>query len=126
MPDLPLADETYVNLATFRRDGREVRTPVWVAPSADGTRLVVYTNVNSGKVKRIRNGGRVRLAACNARGAVRGDWIEGAARVLDDPDEREAALGAMVRKYSLQMRVALALSKLTGRYAQRAALEISV
>ena len=25
------AAESYVNLATFRRNGREVRTPVWIA-----------------------------------------------------------------------------------------------
>ena len=53
---MDLGRERYVNLATFRRNGSEVRTPVWVAP--DGERLVVWTNVNSFKVKRLRRDGR--------------------------------------------------------------------
>jgi PPOX class probable F420-dependent enzyme len=117
-----LGRETYVNLASFRRDGREVRTPVWIAP--DGERLVVYTNAGSGKVKRIRNGGRVRLAPCDMRGGLRGDWLEAHARVIDDPAERDRALEAVVRKYALQMRAARLLARLSGRWAARAAVEI--
>ncbi len=119
-----LGRETYVNLATFRRDGRAVRTPVWIAP--EGDRLYVYTNATSGKVKRIRNGERVRLAPCDVRGRVRGDWVEGRARMLDDPDARERGLAAVVRKYGWQMQLALLASRITGRYAQRAAIEIEV
>jgi PPOX class probable F420-dependent enzyme len=120
----PLGGETYVNLSTFRRTGKEVWTPVWIAP--DGARLVVYTNARSGKVKRIRNGGRVRLAPCDVRGGLRGDWVDGQARMLDDPAERDAALDAVVRKYGWQMRLALLTSRLTGRFADRAAIEIRV
>ena len=122
MPRVPLGDESYVNLVSFRRNGVEVRTPVWIAP--DGERLVVYTNATSGKAKRIRNGGRVRLAPCGAGGALKGDWVEGRARMLDDPAERDRALDAVVRKYGWQMRLALFSSRLTGRHADRAAIEI--
>lgn len=117
-----LARSPYVNLASFRRDGREVRTPVWIAPQGD--RLVVYTNAKSGKVKRIRNGGRVRVARCDLRGKVLGDWYELQARVLDDPAERERALAAVVAKYGWQMRLGLFASRLSGRYEDRAALEL--
>ena len=119
-----LAEETYVNLATTRKNGREVLTPVWIA--ADGERLVVYCNANSGKVKRIRNGGRVRLAPCNARGVLRGDWVEVRARVLEDPAERDRALEAIFRKYSWQMRLGKLFASLSGRWAQRAAIEITL
>jgi len=112
----------YVNLASFRRDGREVRTPVWIAP--DGDRLIVYTNVTSGKVKRIRNNARVRLAPCNVKGDLRGEWVDARARLLGDATERDAAIEAVVRKYGWQMKLALLASRLSGRYAQRAALEI--
>jgi len=111
-----LGDERYVNLATFRKTGREVLTPVWIAP--EGERLCVYTNVTSGKVKRIRNGGRVRLAPCDARGRLR--------RMLDDPEAVERGLAAIERKYGWQMRLALFASRLSGRYAQRGVIEISV
>ena len=39
----------YVSLATFRRDGRQVRTPVWVAPHEG--RLYVFSECDAGKVK---------------------------------------------------------------------------
>lgn len=122
MTSTELGGESYVNLATFRKTGKEVRTPVWIAP--DGDRLVVYTNATSGKVKRIRNGSRVRLAPCDVRGGLRGDWVDGEARMLDDPAERDRALDAVVRKYGWQMKLALLTSRLTGRHADRAAIEI--
>ena len=118
----PLADERYVSLATFRRDGREVRTPVWIA-GANGL-LYVYTNAKSGKVKRVRATKRVRLAACDMRGKVRGDWIDGTSRMLDDPDERERGFAPLLRKYALQLRFGLLVSRLSGRYADRAIIEI--
>jgi hypothetical protein len=142
------ASERYVSLATYRRDGREVRTPVWIAsggiasggippgaaarggvPGGDG-RLFVYTNAKSGKVKRIRANGRVRLAACDVRGAVRGDWSpELHGRLVDPIAERELferGFERIIAKYGWQMRGALIASRLTGRYADRAILEIEV
>ena len=89
-----LGEERYVNLATFRKSGREVRTPVWIV--SEGERLCVYTNVTSGKVKRIRNDGRVRLAPCDARGRLRGDWVEGRASMVDDPEGVERGMSLQV------------------------------
>jgi PPOX class probable F420-dependent enzyme len=125
--DLPFdpGSESYVSLATFRKTGKQVRTAVWIAP--DAGRWIVYTNANSGKVKRIRNGGRARIAACDARGRITRDtWVELRARMLDDPAERDRALDAVVRKYGWQMRLALFASRLSGRYADRAAIELTV
>jgi PPOX class probable F420-dependent enzyme len=118
----PLGNETYANLATFRRDGREVRTPVWLA--RDGEDLVVYTNGESGKVKRIRNGGRVRLAACDVRGKVRGEWIEATARVRTDPAAIERGVDAVRRKYGWQAALVMLGARLFGRWPQRAVIEI--
>ena len=117
-----LGRERYVSLASFRRDGREVRTPVWIAP--DGDCLVVYTNRNSGKVKRIRNDGRVRLAPCDVRGGLRGDWLDARARIREDPDSVQRGLDAIQAKYGWQMRAALLASRLTARYPDRTILEI--
>jgi len=125
---LDAARERYVSLATFRRDGREVQTPVWIAeersPGPGDLRLFVYTNVMSGKVKRIRATKRVRLAACDFRGKVRGGWVDGEARLVDDPHEREHGFSVLMRKYGWQLRAGLLFSRLSGRYAQRAILEI--
>lgn len=62
----------YVSLATFRRNGKEVRTPVWIAGS--GGRYYGFSAGNAGKVKRIRANPRIRLAACDAAGRVRSPW----------------------------------------------------
>lgn len=115
--------EAYVSLATFRRDGREVRTPIWIAGS-DG-RYFAFSEDSAGKVKRIRNNGRARLAACNARGVVRGDWIDARGRVLSEPGEIGEAYRALRAKYRWQMRLGDFFSKLSGRYERRALLEIT-
>lgn len=124
MNDAPLdpARESYVSLATFRRDGREVRTPVWIA--GEGGVFYVFSAPEVGKVKRIRANGRVALAACNYRGVVKGPWRDGRARLVDDPASRTAALRALRAKYGVQMWLADVLSKLGGRFASRAYIEI--
>jgi len=49
-----------LSLATFRKSGAEVATPVWFAAS-DGN-LYVFTAGDSGKVKRLRHTARARVA----------------------------------------------------------------
>jgi len=95
-----LARARYLSLTTFRRDGTPVATPVWVARQGD--ELLVYTARSSGKVKRLRNNDRVLLAPCDMRGRVRGDVVEGTARLQDDA---ESAISLMRRKYGLQARL---------------------
>jgi PPOX class probable F420-dependent enzyme len=114
--------ERYVSLATFRKDGREVRTPVWIAGGNGKVR--VYTNITSGKVKRIRRNGRVRVAPCDIRGTVRGEWVEAQARLIEDARKRDQGIRAFVKKYGWQMRLALFFSRLSGRYEQRAIIEL--
>jgi hypothetical protein len=70
----------YLNLETYRKDGRAVRTPLWFA-EADGL-LYVYTLADSGKVKRIRRNGRVRIVPSDLRGTPKGEWIEAEAELL--------------------------------------------
>src|SRR2546428_197910 len=72
----------YMSLATFRRNGAEVATPVWFAAVAG--RLYVVSGGDTGKVKRIRNSPRARVAPCDARGSVRGAWQDATARVITD------------------------------------------
>lgn len=79
----------YVSLTTFRKDGTPVATPVWLA--ADGDELLIVSDADSWKVKRIRRDGRVRLAVCDLRGRIAPDALraEGTARVLDDAGTRK-------------------------------------
>jgi len=82
------AGQQYLNLETFRKSGEGVKTPVWFAaePSAKldsgDAKLYAYTIGVSGKVKRIRNNASVKIAPCNMRGDVHGDWVSARAEIL--------------------------------------------
>jgi PPOX class probable F420-dependent enzyme len=104
-----LGSEKYVLLTTFRKDGRAVSTPLWVVPDPAG--LAVWTVRDSGKVKRIRNSGRVTVAACDVRGNPSGDAVEGRARIGDQAD-RVRIGKALARKYGLSGRMVLLGSRL--------------
>ena len=114
----------YMSLATFRKNGAEVATPVWFA-AADG-RLFVFTAEQSGKVRRLRNSPRARVAPSDARGRVRGDWREATARIVSEARAIERAHAALQAKYGWQMRLTNVLSRLTRRINHRAWLEIQL
>lgn len=99
-----LADSPYISLVTFRRSGAAVPTPVWAA--SDGGTLYVWTRDDSGKVKRIRNNGRVTVTPCDARGrtAPGAPVTEGRARLLD-AEGTGAVRKLLARKYGWRFRV---------------------
>jgi hypothetical protein len=101
-----------------------VKTPVWAAP-LDG-RLVIVTDGTSFKVKRIRNNPKVRAAPCDARGNVRGEWLEGTARVLEDEGHVARAHQALRSKYGWQLVGLDFFSRLGGRIGRRAYLEVDL
>ena len=96
-----LAGQRYLSLETYRRTGVGVRTPVWFAasPDADGSeRLFVYSVADSGKAKRIRRSGAVKVAACDMRGKITGDWIEARAGLVTG-DEFDLGMRLLDAKY---------------------------
>ena len=82
----------YLSLETFRKSGAGVRTPIWFAAdparnvASGDARLFVYTEADSGKVKRIRNNGRVRIAPCDMRGKILGEWVDARAEIVAGND----------------------------------------
>jgi uncharacterized protein len=76
--------EKYLSLETFRKSGEGVRTPVWFAAEKEDAApvLYIYTIGETGKVKRIRNNPRVRIAPCDMRGNVTGEFMEARAEIL--------------------------------------------
>ena len=119
-----LREARYLSLATFRRDGRAVETPVWFAEH--DVKLYVFSAGDAGKVKRLRNSARARVAACDVRGRLRGDWEDATASIVEDPKTIETAYGALREKYGLQMWLTNFFSRLTGRIGKRAILEIAL
>ena len=104
-----LGAEKYVLLTTFRTDGRAVPTPVWVV--ADGPELLFWTPAGTGKVKRIRNNGRVTVQACDMRGNPSGEPVEARARIGGPADRARVAEGIR-RKYGIVGRLSLIGSRL--------------
>lgn len=97
-----LAAAKYISLTTFRKDGTPVSTPVWLV--RDGDRLLVTTQANSGKAKRIRNSGRVAVAPCSSRGKVKGEAVSATA-TLQDPAETERTTSLIAKRYGLLGRI---------------------
>lgn len=95
----PFRGHDYLNLETFRKNGAGVRTPLWFAEN--NGEFLLYTLADSGKVKRIRNNPRVRLAPSDMRGKPLGDWVDGTARFLES-DEARTANQLLNRKYFLK------------------------
>ncbi len=71
--------QKYLSLETYRKSGAGVRTPVWFAQE-DG-RLYVWTFGNSGKARRIRRSGEVKVAPCDRTGNVLGPFVPAEARI---------------------------------------------
>jgi uncharacterized protein len=92
-------DKKYISLETFKNSGQGVKTPVWFVLHDDA--FYIYTESDSWKVKRIRNQPRVRVAVCDMRGRVKGDWLDGTASFVEG-DERVAADRLLDRKYVLK------------------------
>ena len=75
----PVFPGKYLSITSFKRNGTGVATPVWFVQESG--RLLVHTDANSGKVKRIHHNPQVLVAPCTATG-----------RLLADPQPARAEL----------------------------------
>jgi PPOX class probable F420-dependent enzyme len=100
----------YVNLTTYRKDGTAVATPVWQV--MHGAELVVVSDANAWKVKRIRNNSQVVVTVCDFRGRVApgAPSAKGEARLLDELGTQEAR--ALLAKKYVTSRLGNRLAKL--------------
>jgi uncharacterized protein len=81
---MTLFDGRYLSITSYKRDGTPVATPVWFVQE-DG-RLLVATDGDSYKVKRIRRNRSVRVAVCSATGRLRGPQVSADAKVLPESE----------------------------------------
>jgi hypothetical protein len=116
-----LQGHQYINLTTYRKSGDAVTTPVWFAE--EGGKLYVYTSAAAGKVKRIRNNGKVEIGPCTASGKSLGASVAAQARILPEADGRHADQ-LLTQKYGLLKRLITWVNGLRG--GKPAYLEISL
>lgn len=88
--------QKYISLATFRKTGVAVPTPVWFGEE-DG-KLYVMTRGDMGKTKRIRNNPKVTVAPCTIRGKVIGPEFPATIRILP-LEQHSRARRTINRKY---------------------------
>ena len=117
-----VGDPSYIALETFRKSGEGVVTPVWVV--AEGGKLYVWTVGDSGKVKRIRNNSRVRIAVSDARGTPKSGWVEAQVRVLDSQVDEDAQRKRLATKYGWQFHLFNWMNRFSRNKAGHVALEI--
>jgi PPOX class probable F420-dependent enzyme len=126
MPDAigQFAKARYLSLETFRKTGAGVRTPVWFAQdtgsplradsSDQGAIFYLYSAPDAGKLKRIRNNPRVRVAPCDFRGNLRGAWVDARARICEG-SETSHGQDLLRRKYGWMKIAGDFFSRLRGR-----------
>lgn len=114
----------YISFATRKRDGSMVATPVW-AGNEDSS-LFVFSEADAGKVERLKNFSEASVAPCTATGRVTGNTYTGDARLLESEADIKRAYRALNKKYGFLMRLTDFFSKLTGRYDNRALIQIDV
>lgn len=90
----------YVSLTTYRKDGTAVATPVWHV--LDRGELIIVSEADAWKVKRIRNNGHVVVTVCGIRGRIApgAPSAQGTARLLDEAGT-EGGRRLLARKYLL-------------------------
>jgi uncharacterized protein len=97
-------DQKYLSLETFKKSGESAKTPVWFAADPTGdlgsneARLFIYTIGNTGKVKRIRNNARVRIAPCKIKGEPLGEYMDALAEIITG-EEAARAMKLLNKKY---------------------------
>jgi uncharacterized protein len=98
---MSIADEKYVVITTFRKNGDAVPSPVWIVALADGAAGFTTDEV-SGKVKRIRNNPKVTLQPCNMKGTPKegSAVVEATAEVLVGA-AAQPVRDAVKKKYSV-------------------------
>jgi uncharacterized protein len=99
----------FMVLTTYKRVGDAMPTPVWFA--AAGDRVYLTTQIQAGKLKRIRATPKVTVAPSDRVGNLSGPTVAGLARILES-DEAGVAEAAMRAKYGEQYD--LMLSRLPG------------
>jgi len=115
---MSIADEKFVSLTTYRKDGTTKELPVWIADLGDGT-MGFTTHGESWKCKRIRNDNRVKLQPCDQRGNITAgtDIVTGTA-VLGTGADFDRTRVEIKKKYGFMVTMIVAVNKVRGLFGK--------
>ena len=97
-------------------------TPVWAA-ELEGA-LYVFSQTDTGKVKRIRNSSQVQVAECTAGGKIKGAWHDATACLVTDPAREQAAYSALRNKYGWKMKILDLGARISGKARTRTVIRV--
>ena len=112
--------ENVISLETYRKNGKPVRTPVWFLK--EDRILIVHTDDTAGKIKRIRQNPKVRVAPSKFRGEPKADYIDETAQLETDPETVKKYYTLVYKKYGLMG----SLTKLMQRFSRSKAKDIII
>lgn len=121
---MPWQTKQYISLATRKRDGTRVKTPVWFA--FENNTFYLFSEASAWKIKRIRNFSDVQIAPCTVTGKITGAGIEANATILETPADIAIAYQALLRKYGWKLRLLNVGSRLAGKINQRAFVKCTI
>lgn len=104
--------EKCISLETYRKNNQPIRTPVWFVIKKD--LIYIVTRDQTGKVKRLRNNQKIKIAKCTFKGKVIGNWMDGTARTLTDAETKEVEKWRD-KKYGFMSKIAKFFSKNKGK-----------
>jgi len=113
----------HISIETYRKTGDAVRTPVWFIEESG--ELLVRTDSSTGKIRRIRNNPRVRIVPCNARGTIKGTWVDGEARIIE-AGSSERVFSLLKKKYGMSYRLIRLVQRFSRGKAHPVGLAIRV
>ena len=106
-----IKSQKYISLETYRKNRQGVRTPVWFV--IKNNLILIVTRDQTGKIKRLRNNQKVKIATCSIKGKTSMSMIPGTAQILTE-DETANAVKLRDKKYGFFSKVAKFLTKNKG------------
>ncbi len=121
-PDQPALDARfpgkYLSVTSFKRDGTGVATPVWFV--IENGQLLIHTDPQSFKARRIRQNPAVMIAPCSGTGRLRSEPVPAKAEFL--PESEMDHVGHLLqRKYRIDRILILPLYRAVQRLRGAAA-----
>jgi len=110
-----LAEERYISLTTFKKDGTPKPMPVWAVDAGEG-RLGFVTSSKTWKVKRIINNATVEVQPSDSRGKVKegSEPIQGTAQIVEG-QEFDRLYQLVKAKYGYQLKIINFMHALPGK-----------